>query len=303
MSLYQKHRPQSLEQVKGNEGIIQTLQGMLVKKETFPHALLFHGQTGCGKTTLARIISKELGCSEMDYKEINTADFRGIDTIRELIKNSQFSAMEGSVRVWVVDECHKLTGDAQNALLKILEDTPPHIYFILCTTESQKLLPTIRGRCSQFQVNPLTDSQMTGLLRRISRDEDVVLETEVMEQIVRDSFGLPRNAISILEQVLNVPEDRRLEVAKQTAVTVSQGIELCRALIKQEPWKAVSKILVGLKDQEAEGIRRIILGYCQSVLLNGDNDMAGLIMEECINPFYDSGFPQLVFACYKICKL
>jgi DNA polymerase-3 subunit gamma/tau len=300
MSLYNKYRPTSLDQIKGNAEIVQTLFGMLKKKDEFPHSLLFHGGTGLGKTTLARIISKEIGCVGNDYREINSADFRGIDTVREIINQSMYMPLEGDVRVWVLDEIHKATGDAQNALLKILEEPPKHVYFILCTTEIQKLLPTIRGRCSQFQVSPLTDSQMFGLLRRIAKDEGQELDKIIYDQIIQDSLGHPRNAIQILEQVLNVPEDKRLEVAKQTAVEQSQIIELCRALLNGDKWSKVKGIVEGLKTQEAEDIRRAVLGYMQAVLLKGENDRAAAIIETFWEPTYNLNFPYITYASYKI---
>jgi len=151
-------------------------------------------------------------------------------------------------------------------------------------------------------VKPLTDSQMFSLLRKIVREEGETLEQEVYDQIIQDSLCHPRNALQILEQVLSVAPERRLEMAKQTAEVQSQAIELCRALIKHESWSKVNKILVGLKGQEEETIRRIVLGYCQAILLKEDNTRAGLIMEEMFDPFYNTGFPGLVFKAYTITK-
>jgi DNA polymerase III gamma/tau subunit len=303
MSLYLKYRPTTLTQIRGNSEVVASLEGMLADLTSCPHSFLLHGPTGCGKTTIARIIADRVGCQGSDYTEIDSADFRGIDTIRKVRNDSQYMAMQGAVRVWVVDECHKMTNDAQNALLKILEDTPAHIYFILCTTDPQKLIATIKGRCVQFQVLPISDEQMLALLRRIVHSEGEKVESEVLQQILSDSYGHPRNAIQILEQVLSVPPEQRLEIAKQSALVQSQSIELCRALIKRASWGAVAKILNGLKDQEPEDIRRAVLGYCQATLLKGgENDVAGLIMEEFMEPFYNSGFPNLVFACYSITK-
>ncbi len=290
MSLYNKYRPQSFDQIKGNTQLVSTLQGMLKDKKTFPHTILLHGNTGCGKTSIARIIANELGCKGEDYQEINSANFRGIDTVRDLISKCMFKPLEGDVRVYVLDEIHKMTGEAQNALLKPLEDTPNHVYFILCTTEPHKLLETIRGRCSQFQVNPLSEPQMYGLLRRIARDEGQELEKEIYDQIIQDAVGHPRNAIQILEQVLRAPDDQRLETARQAAVEQSQVIELCRALLSgSASWDAVAKILTGIKEQEAEDIRRIVLGYCQAVLLKNKNDRAALIIETFYEPLYNIG--------------
>jgi len=303
MSLYLKYRPDSLESVKGNETIIASLEGMLSKPETCPHVFLFHGATGCGKTTLGRIVANRLGCVGADLRELDSADFRGIDIIREIRKNSQFKPLQGAVRVWIMDEVHKCTNDAQNALLKILEDTPSHVYFILCTTDPQKLLSAIRGRCIEMQVKPLTDLQMKGLLRGIVRSEGEKLEPEIYTQIIQDSQGHPRNAIQILEQVLNVAEDKRLEVAQRTAELQSQSIELCRLLLKGGVrWKEVSTILAGLKDQEPEDIRRVVMGYCSAVLMKTDNTRAAMVLECFLEPFFTNGFPSLVFSCYQVIK-
>ena len=298
MGLYQKYRPDSLDAVVGNVGMKTALQ-TLIERGEFPHACLFTGPTGCGKTTMARIVANSLGSKGGDLREIDSADFRGIDTVRELRKNSQYAPLEGSCRVWIIDECHKMTNDAQSALLKILEDTPPHVYFILCTTDPQKLLPTIKGRCSQYQVELLSEEQVIQVLRRAVKGEGERLTKQVYLQIAEDSLGHARNALQILEQVLSVDEELRAEVAKRSAEQQSQTIELCRALIGKRGWKEVASILTGLKDQEAESIRRAVLGYCQAILLKKKDDNVAGVMESFIDNFYDSGFPGLTFACYS----
>jgi len=300
-SLHLKYRPTTFDQVYGNKQTVESLQEVL-GREDHPHSYLFHGPTGCGKTTLGRIVANELGCAEDDYREVDSADFRGIDTIREMRKQSQFKPLRGSCRVWLLDECHKLSNDAQNALLKALEDTPSHVYFILCTTDPQKLITTVRGRCAQYQVSLLGEKEMKKLLRKVVKNEDEQLDKQVYDQIIQDSQGLPRTALQILNQTLSVEGNKRLDMAKQSAELESQSIELCRALVQGAGWKKVSKILSGLKDQDPEGIRRAVLGYCQSILLKEENDGAAAVMEEFIEPFYNSGFPGLVYACYSVIK-
>jgi DNA polymerase-3 subunit gamma/tau len=303
MSLYLKYRPSALAQVKGNAEVLSTLEGMLSNLKTCPHVFLLHGPTGCGKTTISRIIASRLGCKGSDFREVDSASFRGIDTSREIRSNSLYKAIESDCRVWVLDEAHKMTSDAQNALLKILEDTPPHVYFILCTTEPQKLIGTIKGRCSQFQLLPLSDPQMKGLLRYVAKKEGEELTDEIYNQIVTSARGLPRNALQILEQVLTVPAENRMAMAKKAEAEVVQSIELCRALLKNAPWKQISGILVGLKDQDVEGVRRAVIGYCSTILTSGkDEPVCGAILEAFVTPFYDSGFPQLVYACYAVTK-
>jgi len=316
MSLYHKYRPTSFTQVKGNQETVTTLESMLSDTATCSHSFLLHGPTGCGKTTIARIIAKTLGCPEMiedevlgvetpnmDYCELDTADFRGIDTIREIRSNAQYKPINSTCRVWVLDECHKLSTDAMNALLKILEDTPSHVYFILCTTDPVKLLPAIRGRCQQFQVQLLTDAQMTGLLKRICKGEGVQIEQELLQKIAEKSEGHARNAIQILEQVIKTTPEQRQEVIKKIDVQQMQSIELARALFNNASWKTVANILTGLKDQDAEGVRRVVLGYAQAVLLKGaDNPRAGLILQEFLEPTYNSGWPQITYAAYSVTK-
>lgn len=143
---------------------------------------------------------------------------------------------------------------------------------------------------------------MFALLRRVVKEENESLAKPVYEQITQDSMGHPRNALQILDQVLRVPSEQRLEVAQRSAEQQSQSIELCRALLGHHGWKKVAAILTGLKDQEPESIRRHVLGYAQSVLLKSENDVAALVIEEFRDPLYDIGFPGLVYSCYSVVK-
>jgi DNA polymerase-3 subunit gamma/tau len=305
MSLYQKHRPTELEELKGNENTISALNKLL-SKDDCPHAFLLSGPTGCGKTTLGRIIGSKLNCIGSDFREVNSADFRGIDTIRDIIKQTAYKPLEGACRVWMIDECHRLTADAQSALLKVLEDCPAHVYFILCTTDPQKLLPTIIGRCSQFTVQLLSEDQIASLVRKVAKLEGEKLDKEVWEQIAIDSQGHARNALQILEQVLAVEPEQRFEMAKRSAEEQSQTIELCRALLDQKgtvTWKKVALILTGLQDQDPETIRKAVLGYCKTILLKGnENQRAIMVMEIFLDNLYSSGFPGLIYYCYSVMK-
>jgi DNA polymerase III subunit gamma/tau len=300
MSLHLKHRPKEFKEVIGNPNLVASLQGMLEDRGSFPHSLLFHGPMGCGKTTLARIVAKELNCGERDLKEIDSAQFRGIDTARELRNSCQYKPIEGESRVYIIDECHKMTNDAQNAMLKVLEDTPKHAYFILCTTEPQKLIGTVRNRCSEFQVSTLSDKEMLRLIKRVSHKEGEKLEEEVIKQVIEDALGIPRTALQILKQVFSVTDEKRLEMARKAAEEQSEVIQLCRALIKNRGWREISKTLQGLRNQDPENVRRAVLGYMTNTILKTDNTNAHLVMEEFIEPFYNSGFPGLVFACYCV---
>lgn len=300
MNLYLKYRPKELSEIVGNRDITEALTDYLDDIPNCPQVFMLTGPTGCGKTTIARIITEAIGATGGDLKEMDVAHFRGIDTIREIRKVCGFTAMEGSARAYILDECHQLSKDAQNALLKVLEDTPKNVYFILCTTDPQKVIPSVKNRCTEFTVSPLTDKQMHNLIRRVVKAEGKSLDKEVYEQIILDSLGLPRNALQILDKVLHVKPESQLKAAKKTAEKVSQSIELCRILIRGSGWKAVAEILQGLKSEDPEGIRRHVLGYCTSVILKGENDNAAIVMEQFIEPFFNTGYGGLVFACYSV---
>lgn len=302
MALHLTYRPNDFAHMFGNSETLESLENMLMKKN-HPHVYLLSGPSGCGKTTVARIIASRLNCVGADYREINTADMRGIDTVREIIKQAQYKPLESNCRIWVIDECHKLTNDAQNALLKILEDTPSHVYFILATTDPDKLIAAIRSRCSVFSMNTLTDDEMLRLLKKIVKKEKDTLEQEVYDRIIQDSMGHPRAALTVLEQVLNAAPENRMEIAKRKAEEYNETIKLCRALVNNKSWKEIAEILRGLSKQEPELIRRAVMGYASAVLMKGSsNDTAGTMLEAFKETTYNSGFPGIVYAAYFVTR-
>lgn len=299
MSLYIKHRPQSLGEVIGNEALVNSLKSLLQREEGIPHSFLFTGPSGCGKTTVGRILANELGCSPEDFKEIDSADFRGIDSVREIRKQARFSPINGPCRVWLLDEVHKMTNDAQNALLKALEDTPSHVYFILCTTDPQKLLKTIKTRCSPYEVESLDSRQLVKLIRQTAKSEGKSIPKDVRQQIAKDSLGSARQALVLLDKIIDLPEDEMLAAAEKSAEEESEVIELCRILMNPKcNWKNVSKVLKGI-NQEPESVRRAVLGYFSAVLLNSGKPIAAHVIECFQDHFYDSGKAGLVLSCFQ----
>lgn len=303
MSLYHKHRPKTLEEMAGNRDTVESLSTVLAGDDP-PHAFLLTGPSGTGKTTAARIISSRLGCEELDFREVDSADFRGVDTIRDIRRNSKLKPMAGKVRVWLLDECHQLTKDAQNALLKALEDPPGHAYFLLATTDPEKLLPTIRTRCMEFSFSPLPERLMKRLLTKVAEAEGKELPEEVAQQIALDSLGSARQALMVLEAVISLPKEEMLRAASRQAEKLNQCIELCRTLIKGGSWAAVSGILKGLQREDPEKTRRAVMGYCRAVLLGSATcePKAALILTTFSGSnLYDSGFDGLVGLCAEVC--
>ena len=302
MSLYHKYRPNKISEMVGNDEVLSVLEKDIAKKDP-PRSYLFYGPTGCGKTTLGRIVANELGCRGRDLSEVDSSSYRGIDTVRAIQQHAKYAPIDGDRRVWILDECHQTTSAFQNALLKLLEDCPDHAAFILCTTDPDKLIPTVRGRCASYQVSLLSENESYDLLHDIVEGEGEAVEPKVLEFIIESADRHPRNMIQLLERVLAADPGDRLRVAKRIIEDETvQTIELCRALIKGSNWATVRPIVKGLQGEDVEKIRRAIMGYCSAVLLNKGNDRAFEIMDTMCNPFYNNGYPELVFACYALCR-
>jgi DNA polymerase III gamma/tau subunit len=298
--IYRRCRPAKFNEVVGQDAAVKVLQGLLAK--TFPHALLLCGPSGVGKTTLARILSEKLGCDPNYCYEINAAESRGIDTIRDIKNRAGTRPLKGDCRLWVLDEAHKLTSDAQTALLKMLEDPPDYAYFILCTTDPHKLLATIQTRCSTVRLNALTPALIRdAVTASLARANCEALSDEEMDELVQVSGGSVRRALQITEQALTQDGDDRLEAIRR-GDTQKVGIDLARALIKSGVKWPELRVLIDAIDDEPETVRRIVLGYCSSVLLGGGklSDRAFAIIQVFRDHWYDCGKAGLVASCYEI---
>lgn len=295
-SLHTKYRPQTFDEVIGNESVVTTVKALLDegKVKTF----LFTGQRGAGKTTMSRIIKNYVGCSDLDYVELNAANTRGIDTAREVIANSSLAPMGGKYRVYLFDECHQLTGATENALLKLLEEPPRSTYIILATTNPEKLLATTKSRCSSFQMKPLLRSEITKLINWVCEQEGLdPLWPGVIKEIIKVSDGSARTALTLLEKVIKLDNKEDALAVINADTDVEEGIALCRALANNDKWQSIAAILKGL-NTEVESVRHQVLGYFSKVLLDKGDPMAAVIMAEFKEPFYNTGKPGLIHATF-----
>ncbi len=299
MELYKKYRPTDFEAVLGNEQTVAALKNMLARK-TLPHVILFHGPSGCGKTTLARILKGALGCHQLDYYEMNSGSFRGIETVRDVARSMSLSPTAGPCRVWVFDEVHKWTNDAQNAALKILEDTPSHVFFFHCTTDPQKLVKALQGRCCEMPIRSLTYDELTSLAKKVARREKIDLSRDVLDELVGGARGSARNLLVLLDKISNLSRDEQLAAIQQRVGEEAEGIELCRLLLKKDRWPRIAQVLKNLK-VDPETIRWAVLGYARSVLLgsNKPDYQAYVVIDVFSKPFFDSKEAGLAAACYE----
>lgn len=302
-SLPLKYRPNEFEFVYGNDHIIQQVEGILKRKEeNIPKSWLFTGESGCGKTTMVRIIRNMLGCSDANFHEYNSSNTRGIDSIREINGNARMSAMGGGIKIFYLDECHQLTSDAQNALLKVLEDTPKDTYFFLATTDPQKLKKAIKTRCTTLAMKECSRKVLADLCMDIAEEEKAPISKKVATAIGSASCGSPREALKILDQVIDIQnDDDMLTAVEKTIGNASENIELCQDLMNNPRWAVVSKTLKSvMEDSSPESIRRMVLGWFNKVLLGKDVVAAAMILEQFVKVSkYDADKAEITLACYN----
>src|SRR5438105_5108142 len=223
-SLYRKYRSQTFADLVGQDAASRALQGAIISGRV-AHAYLFSGSRGTGKTSAARLLAKSLNCtgrprssaepcnkcescldvmsgSALDLIEIDAASNRGIDDVRDLREKVNLAPARGPYKVYIIDEAHGLTGDAFNALLKTLEEPPPHAVFVLCTTDAQKMPLTVIGRCQHFVFRRHSEEQIVARLTHIAAAEKVKVEPDAMQLIARTAQGSMRDAVGLMDQLV-----------------------------------------------------------------------------------------------------
>jgi len=285
LALYRKYRSADFDEVVGQNHIVATLQNA-IKNGTHSHAYLLTGPRGVGKTTIARLIAKELNkipkkddlSEHLDIIEIDGASNRGIDEIRNLKEKIQVAPARLEYKVYIIDEVHMLTKDAFNALLKTLEEPPAHAVFIFATTEIQKVPATIISRTQRFDFKPITNEDIVKHLRFIADQEKISIDDDALELIARVSRGGFRDAISLLDQASATKEQiTAVTISEFTGLQDEAQIKSIIDDIKQNDAKSAVDSLQSLYDKGADPalLAQQMLDMTQRLLLNdSDYEMA-----------------------------
>ena len=316
-------RPTALDQMIGLDHVVQQIESILASGR-MPTAWMFSGPTGVGKTTVARILSRLVQCnhltklgtdqvlefgSEASITEINAAEQTGVDAMRELISTSYFYPTNGKYRVFILDEAQKLSEQAQNLLLKAMEDTPASSLWMICTTAPNKIIKALRGRCYHIEL-PLLNNEgvkalMYATLKKLPPSE--FDDKGLLNALVRGEVFSPRSVIMAVEQCINgaEPEAAVSSVMEESRV---ETIDLCRSVFAGD-WTAARAMLAVISPEAVVAVRMALCGYFKAVLLKKPicaqaNVCAGIIKDLSETSGYDNKtqFAVLCAHVYMACR-
>lgn len=271
VSLYRKYRPQDFKSIRGQEQITNALSAQIASGKV-GHAYIFAGSRGLGKTSIARIFARELGCTEKDLYEIDAASNNSVEDIRNLTENIYTHPFESPYKVYILDEAHMLSKSAWNAFLKTLEEPPAHVIFILATTELNKVPETVLSRCQSFEFKKPTRVALAGLILDVAKQEEYTIDASVADLVSLLADGSYRDALSILEKVLASSTDKKITREEAERATGAPKLSLIEDLISALAHGQEEKALGTIRKTQTQEVDMslyltLLLEYLRNILL------------------------------------
>ena len=271
--LHLKYRPSTFDEVVGQNEVVKSIRKALSDKAR-PHTYLFTGDSGTGKTTLARIIVKELDILPSNITEIDAASNNGIDAMREMMAPLRYHGFGDSPnKAIIIDEAHMITKQAWASLLKTIEEPPEHVYFFFCTTDASKVPDNIITRCLRYNLKLLRHDDMMDLLEFICDEEKLDVPGDILTMVAKASNGSPRNGLVMLAMVHDCESSHEAAGLLEMPLENSEVIDLCRLLVKGDlTWSKLVTTLKQMNELPAESIRIVVVAYLTACLMGAKSD-------------------------------
>lgn len=290
-SLHVRYRPRKFLDVVGQAAVVKSL-GKIIERDS-SQCFLFSGPSGTGKTTLARICAVKLGCQPHDILEIDAASNTGVDDMRKVMDGLKYRPLgESDVKVLIVDECHMLSRNAWNSILKSTEEPPAHVYWFFCTTEASKIPPTIKTRATSYQLKPVPDKELGVLLDRVCEKEKIDVPGDVGDLIIREAGGSPRQLLVNLDICREAQTKKEAADLLKTALESDATIELARFMMAGGSWMKAMSIVGKLSEENPEGVRIVLVNYFGKALRDAKTDKAAAATLRILDAFAEPYNPS-----------
>ena len=293
LPLHLKYRPQTLKEVLGQDGVTESLHSVLKAKNP-GHAYLFTGPAGTGKTTLARILAKRFNCDAGSILEVDAASNSGIDAMRDVTAALRYHGFGDTPNKGIIiDECHSLSKQAWQSLLKTVEEPPPHVYIFFCTTESGKVPETIVSRCHSYALRRLRYDDIMDLLDSVIEEERMLTPKDIVQLVAGACEGSARKALVMLSMVRDCRDFDEAATLLESPTENKEVIDLCRLLVGGKlDWTRLTATLQAMPEMPPESIRIVIANYLAACLMGAKSERDAVrllnISDSFARPFVSS---------------
>lgn len=290
--LHLKYRPQEFNEVVGQDAVVKSLQNVI--KKGMSHAFLFHGPSGTGKTTLARLAALAVGCDESSIMEIDAATHTGIESMRAVQDTLNYKPFgKAQNKAVLIDEFHMMSKSAFNSLLKVVEEPPEHVYWFFCTTELGRVPQTIKTRCTTYGLKLVSEKDLKGLLIEVLVAEDADdLDEGVFNVIITEAKGSPRQLLVNAALCLDAKNKKEAQEILHLASEGDEVLELCRFLAKGGSWQKAMAIVGKLENDNAESVRIQVVNYMGAAAMKSKNPKEATFFLNVMEAFSESYNPS-----------